>query len=199
MIGFDDLANPPYGGFVYQPEAEWPDEVVVHSTYVKARTAMVRADFIRTQKYQDQQWRAMRIGAHPQMLLFTRLLIAKAKRLNIPLFASEIVRTPERQAQLYADGFSKAIGAKAPHVFGCAADIVHSTLGWSLEAKQWELLGKLGKELAIQRTIPIVWGGDWPPLSNGVGWDPAHWQLKHWREEMTGFPFMPPETGVSRR
>jgi len=188
--------KPPYGGFVFQPEPFWPDEVVVHSTYGKARTAMVDADFCRSLKYQEQQWRALRIGAHPEMLLFTTLLIAKAKRLNIPLFASEIVRTHERQSALYREGFSNAQGAKAPHPFGCASDIVHSKLGWKLEPKQWELIGKLGKELAIQRGIKVTWGGDWPPIKNDVGWDPAHWQLKHWRQEMTGFPFMPPSKGV---
>lgn len=199
MIGFTGPAKPPYGGFVFEPEAEWPEQVVVHATYTKARTAMVDADFCRSQRYQEQQWRALRIGAHPQILLFTRLLVAKAKRLNIPLFASEIVRTHERQESLYKQGFSKSLGVKAPHPYGCAVDIVHSKLGWSLEAKQWELLGMLGKELAIQRGIKITWGGDWAPLTDGVGWDPAHWQLKAWRQQMSGFPFMPPTKGVERK
>lgn len=184
-------AKPPKGGFVYEPEAQWPGDIVVHDDYRKAREGLIDRDMIVSRKYQDQQWRAMRIGAHPEILLFTRLFVAKLKKLGIPVFPSEIVRTPARQAQLYKDGFSKAVGAKAPHPYGCAVDLIHSVHGWNMSPKQWEFFGVLGKELAIQRGIKIVWGGDWPPIKNKVGWDPAHWQLRNWREEMTGFPFMP--------
>lgn len=186
--------EPPKGGFIYQDEPEWPGDVQVPDTYREARRAMIDAEFLRSEKWQEQQWRAMRIGAHPQIIDFTRYMIAKFKKLNIPLFASEIVRTHERQAALYADGFSKAQGAKAPHPYGCAVDIVHSIHGWTLTKKQWELMGELGKEVARQRGSAIVWGGDWPPIIDRVGWDPAHWQLKAWRQEMSGFPFMPPTT-----
>jgi len=184
-------AKPPQGGFVYRPDAEFPGEVVVHESYKQARADLVDAEWCRSRNHTEQQWRAMRIGAHPQIIDFTRYFVAKMKKLNIPVHASEIIRTPQRQKQLYEDGFSKAVGAKAPHPYGCAVDIIHSRKGWNLSQKQWELIGKLGKELAIQRGIAITWGGDWPPLKEKVGWDPAHWQLTHWRQEMTGFPFMP--------
>lgn len=184
-------AKPPKGGFVYRPDAEFPGDVVVHETYKLARADLIDAEWCQSRNFQEQQWRAMRIGAHPQIIDFTRYMVAKMRKLNIPVFASEIVRTQERQLQLYKDGFSNAKGAKAPHVYGMAVDIIHARKGWNLSQKQWELIGKLGKELAIQRGIAITWGGDWPPLKERVGWDPAHWQLRHWREEMTGFPFMP--------
>lgn len=159
---------------------------------------MVDSDMVVSLKYQEQQWRALRLGAHPQMIDFTVMFIAKMKKLNIPMYPNEIVRTPARQRELYEQGFSRAVGAKAPHPFGCAADIVHSVHGWSLSKKQWFLIGKLGKELAIQRGIQVVWGGDWPPLVEEVGWDPAHWQLKHWRQYMSGFPFIPASDGKQR-
>lgn len=173
------------------PPETWPGEIVVHDTYKAARAALINRDMLGSLLYQEQQWRALRIGAHPDIIWFTRLFAAKLKKLGIPVFANEIVRTPERQRQLFEEGFSKAVGAKAPHPYGCAVDIIHSVLGWNLSKKQWEFFGALGKELAKQRNIAITWGGDWPPIVDKVGWDPAHWQLKHWRQEMTGFPFMP--------
>jgi len=164
-------------------------------TYREARDRMIDAKMIVSRKYQEQQWRALRVGAHPQILEFGNYLVAKLKKLNIPVFANEYVRTAERQKHLKATGMSDAGPANGPHVWGCAVDIVHSVHGWSLSKKQWEFIGKLGKELAVARSIPIVWGGDWPPIVEKVGWDPAHWQLKHWRQEMSGFPFMPPNNG----
>lgn len=193
-----DGARPPKGGLVYEPEGYYPGEVVIHETYVDARREMVDRDATVSRRYQEQQWRALRLGAHPLIIDFTVMFIAKMKKLNIPMFCSEMVRTAERQKQLYEQGLSKAVGAKAPHPYGCAADIVHGVHGWNLSKKQWELIGELGKELAIQRGIAIVWGGDWPPIVEKVGWDPAHWQLKHWRQEMTGFPFIPASNGKQR-
>lgn len=184
-------AKPPRGGFVFEPPAEWPGDIIVPETYKDARAALVDAEYARSRNLQEKQWKALRIGAHPKMLLFTNLFCAKMQKLQIPVYASEIVRTPERQAQLFRDGFSKAKGTKAPHPYGCASDIIHAKLGWNLTQKQWEFFGAIGKELAIQRGIAITWGGDWPPLKEGVGWDPAHWQLKNWKQEMSGFPFMP--------
>ncbi|QCS37230.1 hypothetical protein [Tortoise microvirus 72] len=189
-------ARPPRGGFVYEPEAVWPGEVVVHDLYKEARAKLIDREMIMSRRYDEQQWRALRIGAHPDIILFTRLFVAKLKKLGIPVFPSEIVRTPARQAQLYKDGFSKAVGAKAPHPYGCAVDLVHSVHLWNLSKKQWEFFGELGKELAKQRGIAITWGGDWPPIVDKVGWDPAHWQLKEWRKIMTGFPFMPTNVGT---
>lgn len=193
------MVKPSKGGFIYEPEGYYPGEVVVHDTYKQARAEMIDRDMIVSRRYQEQQWRALRIGAHPQIIDFMVMFIAKCKKLNIPIFASEVVRTAERQKQLFEQGFSDVQGAKAPHPYGCAVDLVHSVHGWNLSKKQWELLGTLGKELAKQRAIPIVWGGDWPPIVDKVGWDPAHWQLKHWRQEMTGFPFMPATDGRQRR
>lgn len=184
-------AKPPRGGFVYEPEAKFPGDYVVHVNYKEALRDLKDAKMLVSKKYQEQQWRALRIGAHPGIILHMRLMVARFKQIGIPVFASEIVRSHARQAELKADGFSKASGAKAPHPFGCAYDLIHSVHGWNLSPMQWEFFGHVGKELAIQRNIPITWGGDWPPIKNKVGWDPAHWQLRHWRQEMTDFPFMP--------
>jgi len=181
----------PKGAFIYEPAVEFPLDTKVYATYQEARAGLVDRDMVVSRKYKEQQWRAMRIGAHPDIVFFARLLIAKAGAQGIPLFPHEFVRTPARQQWLKDTGKSDASPAKGPHVWGCAVDIIHSTKGWNLTAMQWELIGSIGKELAIQRALHITWGGDWPPLKNKVGWDPAHWQIHGWRSQMTGYPFMP--------
>jgi len=184
-------ARPPRGGLVYMPEAEFPGDVVIHETYKTARAEMIDRDMVVSRKFQDQQWKALRLGAHPDIIQFTRYFVAKMKKIGIPIYPHEIVRSPERQRQLVRDGFSRALPEKAPHVWGCAVDLVHSVKHWNLAPQQWELIGELGEELAKQRGIQIEWGGRWPPIKNKVGWDPAHWQLRGWKKYMSEFPFMP--------
>lgn len=185
------MAGPPKGGFVYSPPLFFPGEPVVHEQYKEARAALIDRKMVKSRTFQEQQWRSLQIGAHPEMLRFMRLFVAKMAALGIPVFPAEIVRTAQRQTQLLQDGFSKAPPAKAPHVWGCAVDLVHSVYGWNMSPKQWEFFGHVGKELAKQRTCAVTWGGDWPPIKEKVGWDPAHWQIAQWRSEMAGFPWMP--------
>lgn len=138
---------------------------------------MADPGFLRSSKWQEQQWRAKREGAHPDILEFERLLVAKLKKLGVPVFASEVWRDKSRQAELYVKGFSKAPPGKSPHQHGMAVDIVHSVKGWELDRKQWALIGHLGKELAIQRGLKVTWGGDFKSI-----YDPAHWELTQWKE-----------------
>ncbi|QCS37251.1 hypothetical protein [Tortoise microvirus 75] len=186
-------SKPPKGGFVYEPEEVFPGDYQEHENYREALRELKDPAMLRSKKYQEQQWRAIRIGANPQLLLHMRLMVARFKQVGIPVFPSEIVRSHERQNQLKADGFSKASGAKAPHPYGCAYDLVHSVRGWNLSKKQWEVFGHVGKELAIQRNIPMIWGGDWK------FYDPAHWQLKEWRQIMTDYPWPPANKGIAHR
>lgn len=185
-------AKPPKGGFVYEPPVTFPGDYTPHDDYRQAWKELQDRKMLASRKYAEQQWRALRIGANPRLLLHMRYFIARMAQLGVPVFASEIVRTHARQKQLHADGFSNAVGGKAPHPFGCAYDLIHSVHGWSLSPMQWEFFGHIGKELAIQRGIAMTWGGDWPPIKEKVGWDPAHWQLRNWRQEMSDFPW-PPE------
>lgn len=191
-------ARPPSGGFVFSPEAPIPARTGDFEFYRDARAELVDAAYVASREHADRQWRAMRIGAHSEIVDFTRLFVAKMASYSIPVYPHEFVRSAEKQRQLYADGFSKALPEKAPHCWGMAVDIVHSHLNWALTPKQWEFFGAIGKELAIQRGISITWGGDWPPIREKVGWDPAHWQLTGWRSQMTGFPFMPVNRGSAR-
>lgn len=185
------FVRPPKGGLVYEPVDFFPGDLEPHDQYREAWHDLIDAKMVKSRKFEEQTWRAMRIGAHPETIRFYQLFQRRMAQYNVPVFASEIVRTHERQKQLKAEGVSRAEGAKAPHPYGMAVDIIHSVRGWGLSQKQWEFFGHVGKELVIQRSCAMTWGGDWPPLKEGVGWDPAHWQRVNWRADMADFPFMP--------
>lgn len=131
--------------------------------------------FLLSTKYQEQQWRANRKGVHSDILDFERLFVRKLKRLGVPMFAHNMMRTSGEQQELYVRGVSNAKGFDSPHPNGCAVDIVHSTRAWNLTKAEWSILGHIGKELASQNGFKLVWGGDWS------FYDPAHWELASWR------------------
>src|SRR5690606_1457826 len=104
--------------------------------------------FLNSQRWQEQQWRAHRDGAHPDMLEYERLFLKRLYKLGIPMFVHEFWRTQERQDELFAAGKSLAKAGEGPHPFGCAFDLIHSVHGWGLNRQQWALIGHVGKELA---------------------------------------------------
>lgn len=186
--------KPPKGGFIYEPEPEFPGDVTIHSEYREALHDLIDGKFLASRKYKEQQWRGLRIGCHPQVILFARLFAARMRDIGIPVFPVIMLRTAAQQWIEYKEGDSKATPDKAPHVWGCAVDMVHSTKAWALSPKQWEFFGHVGKELCVQRSLAMDWGGDWPPIRNNVGWDPAHWQVRGWRSVMTQYPWPPEPT-----
>lgn len=137
--------------------------------------AMVDKAFCNSERYSDQQGRANRVGAEPDILEFERKLIKRARKLGIPLFAHSVVRTATEQEGLYVMGRTKARAGESPHNYGAAVDLVHGTKAWNLTRKQWAILGHLGKEIATQSGLKVTWGGDW------AFYDPAHWELTDWR------------------
>jgi hypothetical protein len=133
--------------------------------------------FCRSAKFADQQARANRDGAHEQIVEFEKALVKRMRVMGVPMWAHTMVRTREDQAGAFMRGVSKNDGKKAfPHM-KWAVDIVHGTRGWGLNKKQWEIVSHLGLEIAAQRGIKIVWGGNFHSL-----YDPAHWELAEWRE-----------------
>lgn len=152
-------------------------------TYKQAREVMVRQEYFETQKWKDQQLRADRKGAHMDILDFERKFISKMKANGIPMFAPCVMRSRVEQQILYDRGFSKAKAGKSPHQHGMAVDIVHSTMAWDLPSRKcWELIGMMGKEVAASAGIKVEWGGDWK------FYDPAHWQLANWEENVSNYP-----------
>lgn len=153
--------------------------------YAQALRGLRSPVFLKREKYQEQQMRANRDGAWQDVIDFERAFIRKLATLNIPAFAHNMVRTPEEQDALFVRGVSRSRGGKSPHNHGLAVDIVHSIYGWELSAQQWEIFGHLGKEVAHTQGVRIEWGGDWSdPDGDGIGWDPAHWEIANWKERV---------------
>ncbi len=153
-------------------EAAYPQEVA----------GLVYRSFTFSEKYGEQQGRADRFGAQPEILEFERKFIKNAFKLGIPLFAHSIVRGSAEQNELFRKGVSKAKAGDSAHNYGAAVDIIHGVKAWQLTKKQWLILGHLGHETARAAGIKVVWGGDWKKPGEELGWDPAHWELAAWRE-----------------
>lgn len=175
-----------------EPRPEFPLDAEIPATFGEALRGLVDRPYLASQRWQQQQWRAVRVaerrdgveyGAHPDLLEFERVFIKRMSRLGVPMFASEMIRTRERQDDLYALGNSKAKAGQSPHQYGCAVDVVHAIRGWNMSEKAWALIGHVGKELAAQKGLKLTWGGDWK------FYDPAHWEIENWREEKEQFPW----------
>lgn len=131
--------------------------------------------FTGSERHREQQWRANRKGAHPDILDFERIFIRRMAKMSVPMFAHCVIRTDEEQDRLFKAGRSKARAGQSPHGEGYAVDIVHGLKAWDMDEKTWAILGHLGKEVAAANGIDIEWGGDW------AFYDPAHWQLRGWK------------------
>ena len=140
-----------------------------------AMRALIDREFIRSQRYKDQQMRANREGAHPDILEFERRLVTRMRKTAVPLFCHACVRGKSEQDALYVQGVSRARGGQSAHNFGMAVDVIHGTKAWNLHRQSWALLGHIGKEIALQSGIAVTWGGDWK------FYDPAHWELREWK------------------
>lgn len=166
-----------------QPEPrEWPLHDVPRDLH-KALHGIRNARFLGSQAYQEQQWRALREGAHPEIVEFERVFIKRMAKLGVPMFAHNMVRTLADQKAKYVQGFSKNDGRRPYPHRGFAVDIVHSIDAWNLSEPEWALVGHVGKEVAQLKGIKVTWGGDWKY------YDPAHWELTEWKALYSGFPF----------
>jgi D-alanyl-D-alanine carboxypeptidase len=150
------------------------------TTYSEARQALRRPEFFKSQRWYGQKSRSNRVGACEEILIFERKFLAKMQTIGIPMYSHCVMRTRVEQAAIFAAGHSKAKPGFSPHQYGYAVDIVHSVFGWNMpdgdRGKCWQLIGAIGKEVAAAASIDIEWGGDWD------FYDPAHWQIKNWRE-----------------
>lgn len=168
----------------------------------EALRGLVDRPFLLSQKYQEQQGRAVRDGAHPDLIGhfdvtgrcvergFIQVFQARLRKLDIPMFPHSIVRSEKEQRALFGRGASRDSTNDGvwPHR-GCAVDMIHSVYAWNLTPEQWLLIGHVGKEAAAAAGIKVEWGGDWKKPGDKLGWDPAHWQLANWRMLMGGFPW----------
>lgn len=172
------------------PEEPPEAPLVVTGNLQDALRGMQDFAFLKTQKHQEQQWRARREGAHPDILEFERVFIRRAAKLGIPMFALHVVRTADEQMALFKAGASRDSPEDGlwPHKC-CAVDLVHGRKAYDLTEQQWLLLGHIGHELAKAKGIEVEWGGDWKKPGQKLGWDPAHWQLAEWKALSAGYPW----------
>lgn len=153
-----------------------PEPDVGGGTYAQAVKAIRNRDFCQSRRFVDQQMRADRVGAHPEILGFERLLVKRLRGMGIPMFAHCVWRGEAEQTRLYVQGRSKAAYGDSAHNYGCAVDLVHGTLAWNMTERSWAVIAHVGKELAASKGWKLEWGGSWK------FYDPAHWQLADWRE-----------------
>lgn len=146
---------------------------------------MIDRSFLASERYKGQQTRAIRAGAHPDLLEFERVLVKRMAKLGIPMFAHCVMRDGEEQNLLFVTGRSKARAGQSPHQYGLAVDVVHGVKAWDLTRKQWDIVGHVGKEVAAQLGVKVEWGGDWK------FYDPAHWELADWRDIGTSWRSSP--------
>jgi hypothetical protein len=160
----------------------WFKDEPVHKDYEKAAYELAAARAIKRPEIIKKQTEVAFQGVHPEIVEFWKCMYKACKARNIPVIAFEMLRTPQRQDELYKSGRSKARGYQSPHQFGCAVDIVHAVEYWNISKKQWDIIGTIGKEVARKRHLKIEWGGDWDGEEGRPKfWDPAHWQLENWR------------------
>ena len=83
----------------------------------------------------------------------------------------EGLRTPERQKQLVADGFSQTL--KSKHLTGHAVDLgalVNNKITW--EKEPYYKIADAMKKAAQELNIKVRWGGDFKSF-----FDAPHWEL----------------------
>ena len=161
--------------------------------YQGAMRSLINRPYLENPKYDEQQWRANREGAHPKLLQFEEAFVRKCAKMGIPVFAHCVIRTPDEQDAAYALGRSQISGKRAyAHRFA-AVDIIHCNHGWNLSEKAWDILGHIGHEVAKSLSITVTWGGDWDGDGDKTDqklYDPAHWELAFWRQMEPFAPFM---------
>lgn len=109
--------------------------------------------------------------------LFAARLVQAARKRGVPMYVHTLWRSPKEQTRLVDQGRSKTPPPTAAHVQGMAADVVHAVHHWELSPHEWRLVAELGKAVARQMEISVIWGGDW------TFYDPAHWEIKDWRNK----------------
>lgn len=80
-------------------------------------------------------------------------------------------RTPERQAELVAQGVSKTLNSN--HLTGNALDIVPYPVDWEDRERQYKFASFVF-DTAMRMGIRVRWGG-W--FSKGKFYDSPHWEL----------------------
>lgn len=106
-------------------------------------------------------------GVHPDLVA----VVVRALELSpVDFTVIEGLRTPERQAELMRDGFTRTL--KSRHIVGQAVDIVPLPVDWKNTAP-FKLIADSMKQAAKELGVKITWGGDWVSFK-----DLPHYQIE---------------------
>jgi len=107
--------------------------------------------------------RARLDGVHPDLVA----VIERAITLTpVDFGVSQGLRTLEEQRRLVRSGASETL--KSRHLTGHAVDVY----AWVDGAASWRfgdyrIIARAMKQAAAERSVPIIWGGDWTRLRDG--------------------------------
>jgi peptidoglycan L-alanyl-D-glutamate endopeptidase CwlK len=113
-------------------------------------------------------------GTKPQPKELLPLVLRQANKvlldmytMDIPMKITEGYRSPERQAELYAQGRTKrgaivtnAKPGESLHEYGCACDFVFADVGYNASSVQWTLFGRTAERHGFE------WGGRWKSFTD---------------------------------
>lgn len=136
--------------------------------------------------------RALWVNTPGPMKRFAFEFFTQLRKHKIPAYTHTNWRSGALQRQLLEDGYSNT--ASGPHQRSAAIDVVDPHLHWDTSEEMWKIYETIGKNAAEKAELEITWGGDWRRKPGKIGWDPAHWELKNWRD----FPIVEPETSDPR-
>ena len=103
------------------------------------------------------------VGVHKDLVAVIELAITYTE---VDFMVTEGLRTPKRQAELYAAGATKTLNSR--HITGHAVDLAAYVAGqirWD-----WPLYEKIAvavKRAAEDLGVSITWGGDWDSFRDG--------------------------------
>jgi len=78
-----------------------PTEEIEVVDYSTAFRSMIDENFLKSIKYSEQQMRADRTAAHPDILEFEKKFVTKCYKLKIPVFAHCVMRDKHTQNELF--------------------------------------------------------------------------------------------------
>ena len=106
-------------------------------------------------------------GVHPDLVRVVRRALELSP---VDFTVIEGLRTPERQAELMKQGFTRTL--KSRHIIGQAVDIVPLPVDWNNPAP-FRLVADAMKKAAAELGVRITWGGDWRTFK-----DLPHYQIE---------------------
>lgn len=117
------------------------------------------------------------IGVDPRLVAIVEAVSARR-----PVTVIEGLRTPTRQAELYAIGRTKpgkpvTWTMKSKHIDGLAVDIGPHPLDWN-DVRGFGLLAQDMIAEAARQNVRIRWGGDWD--QDGRSMERGESDLVHW-------------------